>query len=88
MNATAYYTTRGGAKSWNKGGGVYPNIQDWTIGARNFEIRFFFFQFLNSWDQGKLNPKKQNYQILNLDFDLPCRTSPRQCSQSSPGGWI
>ena len=26
--------------------------------------------------------------MLNLDFDLPYRTSPRRCSQGSPGGWI
>ena len=26
--------------------------------------------------------------ILNFDFDLPCRTSPRLCSRGSPGGWI
>ena len=25
--------------------------------------------------------------ILNFDYDLPCRTSPRQCSRGSPGGW-
>ena len=25
---------------------------------------------------------------LNLDFNLPCRTSPRWCSRGSPGGWF
>ena len=25
--------------------------------------------------------------MLNLDFGLPCRTSPRRCSEGSPGGW-
>ena len=25
--------------------------------------------------------------ILNSDFDLPCRTSPRNCSRGSPVGW-
>ena len=23
-----------------------------------------------------------------MDFDLPCRTSPRWCSRGSPGGWF
>ena len=35
-------------------------------------------------DYETLNPKIQNYQknyiMLNLDFDLPCRTTPRRCS--------
>ena len=26
--------------------------------------------------------------MLNLDFDLPCRTSPIWCSWGSPGGWF
>ena len=26
--------------------------------------------------------------ILNFNFDVPCRASPRCCSQSPPGGWI
>ena len=30
--------------------------------------------------------KKAN-MILNFDFDLPCKTSPRRCSQGSIGGW-
>ena len=38
-----------------------------------------------------LPKKKLSYidnMILNLDFNLPCRTSPRRCSRGSPGGWI
>ena len=26
--------------------------------------------------------------MLNLGFYLPYKTSPRRCSQGSPGGWI
>ena len=25
--------------------------------------------------------------ILNFDFNLPCRTSPRRCSRGSPDDW-
>ena len=31
--------------------------------------------------------KKKDNMILNLDIDNPYRTSPRRCSQGSPGGW-
>ena len=31
--------------------------------------------------------RKKGNMILNFDFDLPCRTSPRRCSQGSPGDW-
>ena len=59
------------------------------IGESNFDIRSF--EFLNSLDYGNLNPKKTELskQIIScLDFDLPCRTSPRRSSRGFPGGWI
>ena len=31
--------------------------------------------------------KKKDGMILNFDFDIPCRTSPRRCYRGSPGGW-
>ena len=36
--------------------------------------------------EGRFKEKKNN-MILNFDFDLPCRTSPRRCSRGSPSGW-
>ena len=32
--------------------------------------------------------KEKNIFTLNFDFDLPCRTSPKQCSPGSPGGGV
>ena len=45
----------------------------WNIGARNFEIRFFFI-FWNSLDYGNLN-KKQNYRIGFYDIKSGFRIS-------------
>ena len=45
-----------------------------------------------SLDYGNLISKNRTIKyekiILNLDFDLPCRTSPRRCSRGFPDGWI
>ena len=40
-----------------------------------------------SQEQGTLK-FKFNIFILNINFKVPCRTSPRCCSRGSPGGWI
>ena len=39
-----------------------------------------------TWDP-KEDLKKKDNMILNLDFGLPCRTSPVHCSRGSPCGW-
>ena len=64
----------------------------------NWDILEYWSQevlFLKSLlDYENLNPKKTELsnklhnRIFNLDFDLPCRTSPRWCFRVSPGGWF
>ena len=49
--------------------GKFPFEIFWNIGARNFEI-WFFFVFLNSWDYGNLNPKKTSGNLIVSNWDI------------------
>ena len=66
-----------------------------------FQLRFFgtlepgiwnkiYFQIvwiMEAWTK-KNRPIEGDKILLNFDFYLPCRTSPRRCSLGSPGGWF
>ena len=63
----------------------------WNLKARILNNILQIYKQFGLWN---LDPKntdltiKQNDVMLNFDFDLSYRTSPRRCSQGSPGGWI
>ena len=48
-------------------------------------LNFYIVLIMETWTPKNLN---LNNIVLNLDFDLPCRTSPRWCSRGSSGGCI
>ena len=68
---------------------MFDSFQLRYFGTMQLGILKYFFFFLNSLDYGNLIKENQSDNlILNLYFDLPCRTSPRSCSRGSPGGWF
>ena len=48
-------------------------------------FKFIFYKIEIDKYYGKLTQKLQLLLILNLNFNVPCRTSPRYGSLGSPG---
>ena len=71
-SCTVMTTARGGAKSWNKGGGVYPNIRYWTL-PRTPQKPFF------SQSQRRRNNTCYKYCIFKIHHKC---TMSQQCLSS------